>query len=98
MVRGAVCRLVTLIEIFWARTPFSPRWAVPLAWAVAVAAVACLSYAVPFVVRVVTLPRANFFGISIGAGVGWGILLIALSAAVLAGHRDSQRRQLLDQQ
>jgi hypothetical protein len=80
---GAVSCIALLIELFWPRTPFNPRWAVPLAWAAAVAGVACLVYAVPFLIRIMTIPKANFFGIPVGAGVGWGLWLLAFSSAVL---------------
>jgi hypothetical protein len=67
---GAISCVALLIELLWPRTPFNPRWAVPLAWAAAVAGVACLVYAVPFLIRIMTIPKANFFGIPIGAGSG----------------------------
>jgi hypothetical protein len=57
---------------------------VSLAWAAAVAGVACVSYAVPFLIRIMTIPKANFFGIPVGAGVGWGLWLLALSSVVLS--------------
>jgi hypothetical protein len=38
----------------------------------------------PFLVRVLTSPRADFFGMPIGPSVGWGLWLLTLSSAVLA--------------
>lgn len=80
---GAISCIAMVVEFFWSRTPFNPRWAVPLAWATAVAGVACVSYAVPFLIRVMTLPKASFFGVPVGAEVGWGLWLLALSSAVM---------------
>jgi hypothetical protein len=80
---GAVSCIALLIELFWPRTPFHPRWAVPLAWAVVVAGVACLTFALPFLIRIMTSAKANFFGLSIGPGVGWGLWLLAFASAVL---------------
>lgn len=47
LILGAVSCVAMLIEFFWPRTAFNPRWAVPLAWAVVVAGVACVTYAAP---------------------------------------------------
>jgi hypothetical protein len=56
---GAISCVALLIELLWPRTPFNPRWAVPLAWAAAVAGVACLVYAVPFLIRIMTTPKIS---------------------------------------
>jgi hypothetical protein len=80
---GAISCVALLTELFWPRTPFNPQWAVPVAWLAGVAGVACASYAVPGLIRIMTLPKANFFGIPVGAGVGWGLWLLVLSSAVL---------------
>jgi Protein of unknown function (DUF732) len=78
---GAVSCIAMTIEFFW---PRDVRWAVPITWAVAVAGVACLSYAVPYAIRVMTLPREPFFVFRMGPAVGWGLWLLALSAAVMS--------------
>lgn len=80
---GAVSCVVLLTVLFWLRTYFSPRWAVSLAWAAAVAGIACLTFALPTLIRILTIPREHFFGIPIGAEVGWGLWLLAFSSAVL---------------
>lgn len=60
-----------------------PQVALSLLWGVFVAAVACAAFAFPYVIRVLTLPRTEFLGLSIGANVGWGLWLLALSAGAL---------------
>jgi hypothetical protein len=54
---GAFSGIAMTIEFCW---PRNVRWGVPITWAVAVAGVALLSYAVPFGVRIMTLPRGFF--------------------------------------
>lgn len=88
---GAVCLFLgvlagasALIVLLFDRTPFAPQWALALGWVVAVAGIACLSMSLPIVLRVMTLPRGNLFGVSIGPGTGWGLWLLVFSAAVLA--------------
>ena len=80
---GAVSCVALLTVLFWPRTPFSPRWAVSVAWAVAVAGVACVSSALPMLIRIMTSPKGKFFGVPIGPGVGWGLWLLAFSSAVM---------------
>ena len=60
-----------------------PQVALSLLWGVFLAAVACAAFAFPYVIRVLTLPRTEFLGLSIGANVGWGLWLLALSAGAL---------------
>lgn len=83
LILGVVSGLALLTELYWATTPFSARWAIPLAWAVVVAAVACLTDAVINIVRLMTIPSEDFLGVSIGVGAGWGLWLLAFSSAVL---------------
>ena len=80
---GAVSGLALLTIFFWPRTTFDPRWAVPVAWLVAVAGVACVGFALPMLVGIMTSPKENLFGIPIGPGVGWGLWLLAFCGAVL---------------
>jgi hypothetical protein len=81
---GIVSCIGLLAVMIWPRTPFSPRWAVPLAWMAAVIGVAGLSFALPLIVRIMTIPKANLFGVPVGAAVGWGLWLLAVSSVVLA--------------
>jgi len=37
----------------------------------------------PIAVRVLTLPRSQIFGVSIGAGTGWGLWLLIFCAAIM---------------
>jgi hypothetical protein len=80
---GAVSGLALTIIFFWPRTSFDPRWAVPLAWLVAVDGVACVGFALPTLIRIMASPKPNVFGIPIGPSVGWGLWLLAFGAAVL---------------
>ena len=77
---GAASCVAMVIEFFW---PRDWRWAIPIAWAVAVAGVASLSFALPMVIRIMTIPKESFLGIPVGAEVGWGLWLLALSSAVM---------------
>ena len=38
----------------------------------------------PFMIRLLTSPRTDFFGLRIGPGIGWGLWLLTVSSAVLA--------------
>ncbi len=67
----------------WTRTSPTPQWACPLAWAVAVAGVACLTDASINVGRIVAAPKGNLFGVPIGVGVGWGLCFVGFCSAVL---------------
>jgi hypothetical protein len=60
LILGALSGVALLIELAWARAPFNPRWAVPVAWAVTVAGVACLTIALPVVIRLLTSPKESF--------------------------------------
>ncbi|BBX87363.1 hypothetical protein [Mycolicibacterium aubagnense] len=80
---GAVACVGLLIVLFWPRTRFNPRWALPLAWFAAVAGVSCVTFAILTLIRIITIPKARFFGIPIGASAGWGLWLLAFSSAVL---------------
>lgn len=70
---GGLSGLALLTVMFWKRTPFGSRWAVPVAWGIAVAGVICLTDAVINIVRIVTIPKSNFFGVPIGVSAGWGL-------------------------
>lgn len=63
---------------------YSHQVSLGLLWGVFVAAVACAGYALPFVIRVLTLPKAELLGLRMGAQVGWGLWLLVVSAGVLA--------------
>jgi hypothetical protein len=80
---GALSGVVLVVELLWERTPFHPRWAVPLAWSVAVAGVACCTMGLAILIRLLAAPKADFFGVPIGPGIGWGLGLLVISAAVL---------------
>jgi hypothetical protein len=91
---GGVSCIALLTVLLWPRTPFHPRWAVPVAWAVVVAGVACLTFSLPFLIRIMTSRKANFFGLSIGPGVGWGLWLLAFASAVLCAAASIVATQL----
>jgi hypothetical protein len=93
---GAVSCLALLTVLFWPRTPFNPRWAAPLAWAVVVAGVACLTFALPSLIRIMTGAKAHFLGLSIGPGVGWGLWLLAFASAVLCVAASIVAKQLAE--
>jgi hypothetical protein len=84
LILGAVSGLALLNELYWLRGPATPRWAVPVAWAAAVAGLACVTVAVMNIVRLMTIPKENFLGASIGPEVGWGLWLLVFAAASLA--------------
>jgi hypothetical protein len=83
LILGAISAMALPTEFFWIRTSLSPRSAVPVVWTAALAGVACLTDAVMNIVRLMTIPKGNFFGVPIGPGVGWGLWLVAFSSAVL---------------
>jgi hypothetical protein len=84
LILGLVSAFAILIVTFWSQAPFDPRWAVPLAWGIAVVGVACLTDAVINIVRLMTVPKGNIFGVPIGVSSGWGLWLVAVSSAIIA--------------
>jgi hypothetical protein len=84
LILGSVSGVALLNELYWLRGPATPRWAVPVAWAAAVAGLACVTDAVMNIVRLMTIPKGNFLGASIGPEVGWGLWLLVFAAASLA--------------
>lgn len=81
---GVFAAALLALLLLWSRTTLAPRWSVPLTWLAAVLGVGCLAMSLPFLIRVMTSPRTDFFGVPIGPGVGWGLWLLTLSSAVLA--------------
>jgi hypothetical protein len=81
---GALAASSLVLLLFWSRTTFAPRWSVPPAWLATVLGVCCFSMSLPFLIRLLTSPRTDFFGLKIGPGVGWGLWLLTVSSAVLA--------------
>jgi hypothetical protein len=80
---GAISGAALLAELFWQRTTFNPRWAVPLAWVPFVAGAACGGWAVSLLIRLMTVPTESVFGVPVGPSVGWGLWLLAMSSIVL---------------
>ncbi|MGV0043019.1 lipoprotein LpqH [Mycobacterium colombiense] len=84
LVLSVVSVLASLTVMFWSRTPFNPRWAVPVAWGIAVVGVACSTDAVINIVRLMTVPKGNIFNVPIGVSAGWGLWLVTFSSAIMA--------------
>lgn len=85
LVIGAGSAVALFTQVNWGRTTASLRWAVPLAWLVLVAGVACLAIAlvnIAFVSSVTAFSKAAF-GIDHLAQVGWGLWLVAICSALL---------------
>jgi len=80
---GALSGIALVVNLLWGRTPFDPRLTAPLAWSVAVAGVACLTFGLTILIRLLAAPKTNLFGITIGPAIGWGLWLLTLSSAVL---------------
>jgi serine/threonine-protein kinase len=91
---AAVSATLLTIVLLGPRFQLGAQAAVILAWVVFVGAGACVGFAVPYIVRVLTLPKADFFGLKMGAQVGWGLWLLAVSAVVLAIAAASAAQQL----
>ena len=66
------------------RIRITPRAAVVLTWIVFVVGVCIAAFSLPYVVRVLTLPKADFFEVQLGAQVGWGLWLLVVSSVILA--------------
>ncbi|KUI21975.1 hypothetical protein AU195_06615 [Mycobacterium sp. IS-1496] len=80
---GVTAALILVAVLLWDRTPLDLRWALPLAWLAVVLGVACLSFSIPTIVRIMTIPTQSVLGLPISAEIGWGLVLHAVSAAVL---------------
>jgi len=78
---AAVIALATERELLRARSDI--QWAVPLAWSVFIAGVACLAVAVVNLVRFVSA-STEILGASIDVGVGWGLWVVAACSALLS--------------
>jgi hypothetical protein len=83
LILGSIALAGLSANLYWTRTSQTPQWASPLAWAAAVAGVACLTDAFINIGRIITAPKTNLFGVPIGVGVGWGLWLVGFSSAVL---------------
>jgi hypothetical protein len=70
LILGAGSVVALFAVWFWARTPLNTHWAVPLSWRVVVASVACMTNAVVNIVRVITMPKAEIFGVQVGPSIG----------------------------
>lgn len=81
---GVLAASALTMLLLWSRTTIVPRWSVPVAWLAAILGVCCVSMSLPFLIRVLTAPRTQFFGLTIGPGVGWGLWLLTVSSLVLA--------------
>ena len=79
---AVVSAILLTIVLFGARRKLAADTAVILAWVVFVSGAACAGFAVPYIIRVLTLPKADFFGLKIGAQVGWGLRFGTLPARV----------------
>lgn len=83
LILGVISLLAIVAVSFWPRIPLDSRWAVLVAWGIAVVAVACLTDAVINIFRLMTVPKASIFGVPIGVSPGWGLWLVAFSSSVL---------------
>jgi hypothetical protein len=81
LILGGVSAVALFIQLNWGRTAFSLRWAVPLCWAVLVAAIASLAIALVRIVIVKSVGE-DYEGTALIL-VGWGLWLIAICSAVL---------------
>jgi hypothetical protein len=81
---GVLATGALALLLLWSRTTIAPRWSVPIAWVATVLGVCCVSMSLPFLIRLLTIPRTDFFGLRIGPGVGWGLWLLTVSSVVLA--------------
>jgi hypothetical protein len=81
---AATVAAVALTLLLMRPSAFGSRWAVPVAWLAVVLGVGCLALSVPFLIRIVTLPREEILRITVGANPGWGLWLLVVSGAVLA--------------
>lgn len=85
LIIGAVAAVALFAQVNWGRTTINLRWAVPIAWAVLVAGVACLAIAlvnIAFVSSVTSFSKV-VFGVDHLAEVGWGLWLVAICGALL---------------
>jgi hypothetical protein len=80
---GAVSALSLVMVLIWGITPLDPRWTVPLAWLAFVCGAACLATGLTLLIRILTAPKPELFGLPMGTGVGWGLWLVIMSSAIL---------------
>lgn len=80
LILGVICAIALAAVKYWSRTSFNPRWAVAVAWGILVIGVACLTIAVINIIRLMSVPKENLFGVPIGASAGWGLWLVAFSS------------------
>jgi hypothetical protein len=82
---ATVSAVILTVLLATERLQLQPQIALATIWGVFVAAVTCAAFSVPYVIRILTLPKADFFGLRMGAQIGWGLWLLVVSAGVLAG-------------
>ena len=84
LIHAVIAGTALSAQLFWARMAFNQQWAVPVAWAVVVAAAACLTSSVINILRVMTVKPSEFLAVTVGVSVGWGLWLVAFCSVVLA--------------
>lgn len=83
LIAGCAAAGALVLLFFYPRTPFTPRCSVPPAWLAPVLGVGCLSMSLPVLIKFLTAPRADFFGLKIGPSIGWRLWLLTVSSVVL---------------
>jgi hypothetical protein len=93
---GTWCGITLAVQCLYGRATPNPLWAVPVTWAVFLAAAICCTVAATFIIRVTTSPKASLFGVPVGMEVGWGLWLVFYAAALVcvAAHSMSVQIEL----
>lgn len=81
LVLGAASVIALFVLVNLSRTNFNLRWAVPVCWAVLLAAVGCLSIGLVEVVRIQSVGAQ--YDSELLTQVGWGLWLVVICAAIL---------------
>lgn len=94
LILGVMCASALTAIKHWSRTSVDPRWGVAIAWGIVVIGVACLTIAVINIIRLITVPKENLFGVPIGASAGWGLWLAAFSSVTICVAGTMLSRQI----
>lgn len=83
LVFGAVSGIALFTLLNLGRLNAGLRWLTRIAWSVSVVGLLCLLIAITDIADILSAPKTDIFGVTIGVQVEWGLWMVAISSAAL---------------
>ena len=83
LVFGAASGIALFTLLNLGRSNAGRRWLAPIAWSVSVVGLLCLFIAITDIADILSAPTTDFFGVTTGVQVDWGLWMVAISSAAL---------------